>query len=95
MRRAEARNETSERVVLRRDMRLLDGWSLNASRGGIRAILEERVELGEQFEVRFGQDSWRPGRIVWVQDEPDGVVVGIAYLDVGRLSTEEPPPDAT
>lgn len=90
MRRVEGRTETSERVVLRREAKLLDGWALNVSRGGIRAILEERVELGETYEVRSGLDSWRPGRVVWVQDEPDGVVVGIAYLDVPRVSTVPP-----
>jgi hypothetical protein len=89
MRRNEARTETSERVVFRRDDKLLDGWALNASRGGVRAILEEKVELGDEFEVRCGGDVWRPGRIVWIQDEPDGVVVGVAYLDA-RISTVAP-----
>ncbi len=89
MRRNEARTETSERVVFRKDDALLDGWALNTSRGGVRAILEEKVELGDEFEVRCGGDVWRPGRVVWIQDEPDGVVVGVAYLDA-RISTVAP-----
>ncbi len=89
MRRNEARTETSERVVFRKDGTLLDGWALNTSKGGVRAILEEKVELGDEFEVRCGADVWRPGRVVWIQDEPDGVVVGVAYLDA-RISTVAP-----
>jgi PilZ domain len=91
MRRGEPRTETSERVVLRSQTRQLDGWALNSSRGGVRAILEERVELGDLFDVRCGSDVWHPGRVVWLQDEPDGVVVGVAYLDVPRTSTVPPP----
>jgi hypothetical protein len=87
MRRGEARKETSERIVFRTHGKLLDGWALNVSRGGLRAILEAKVELGDLFEVRRGDDGWRPGRVVWIQDEPDGVVVGVAYLDT-------PPPAA-
>jgi PilZ domain len=93
MRRVEPRTETSERVVLRDGARLMDGWALNSSRGGVRAILEERVELGATFEVRCGGDIWHPGRVVWIQEEPDGVVVGIAFLDVPRTSTMPPTPD--
>jgi hypothetical protein len=91
MRRLEARTETSERVVLRKETRLLDGWALNSSRGGVRAILEERVELGDTFEIRCGSDTWRPGRVVWLQDEPDGVVVGIAFLDAPRATIPPAP----
>jgi PilZ domain len=81
MRRVEARSETSERVVFRSSEKLFDGWALNTSRGGLRAILESKVELGDLFEVRCGAEMWRPGRVVWIQDEPDGVVVGVAFLD--------------
>jgi hypothetical protein len=67
--------------------RELDGWTLNQSPGGIRAVLEEPVELGAKFEVSVGGRDRRPGRIVWIQDEPDGAIVGVAFLD----TTEEPP----
>jgi hypothetical protein len=60
-----------------------EGWALNVSRGGVRVILEDKVELGSEFEVTIstGSDPATPvtGRIVWVQEEPDGVVVGIEF----------------
>jgi hypothetical protein len=77
----------------------LEGWALNVSRGGLRVILEESVELGAEFEITMsigdgpGQPS--PGaeasgagskaaptlvaRVVWVQEEPDGVVAGLEF----------------
>jgi hypothetical protein len=65
-------------------MPALEGWALNVSRGGLRVILEERVELGAEFEITIsegGVESGAPqsGRIVWVQEEPDGVVAGIEF----------------
>jgi hypothetical protein len=64
----------------------LEGWALNVSRGGVRVILEEKVDLGAEFEIDLsaesGLDVARSGRVVWVQEEPDGVVVGIEFLGV-------------
>jgi hypothetical protein len=91
-RRGKARHELSARVLLNslpRDgngasLRSLEGWALNVSQGGVRVILEEKVELGAEFEVGIeesGTDgsSSHVGRIVWVQEEPDGVVAGIEF----------------
>ena len=59
-RRAGARHEVSTRVTLkalggpaqpRAAGSLLEGWALNVSVGGIRVILEDRVEPGEEFEA--------------------------------------------
>ena len=66
-------------------MKLRDGWALNISRGGVRAILEESVELGEEYEVTIGEEGTpgsltRKSRVVWVQDEPDGVIAGFEFL---------------
>jgi hypothetical protein len=70
---------------------LLEGWALNVSKGGIRVILEEKVEPGEEFEVELldpnaaagGEgpaiEGAQAGCIVWVQEESDGVVAGIAF----------------
>ena len=82
MRRGGARREVTERVTLRSDdgkthdgktPKILEGWALNVSRGGVRAILEEKVTLGQTFEVSIGTDEvqTRPGRVVWVQEEPE------------------------
>ncbi|HEY8040561.1 MAG TPA: PilZ domain-containing protein [Polyangiaceae bacterium] len=83
-RRGGARHEVSSRVALRsKSGEVLEGWALNVSRGGVRVILEDKVELGSEFEVTIstGSDPATPvtGRIVWVQEEPDGVVVGIEF----------------
>ncbi|MGH7296868.1 MAG: PilZ domain-containing protein [Polyangiaceae bacterium] len=83
-RRGGARHEVSSRVTLKsKGGEVHEGWALNVSRGGIRVILEEKVELGAEFEVTIstGGDTAAPvvGRIVWVQEEPDGVVAGIEF----------------
>jgi len=85
---AGARREVSDRVVFRKSGREIAGWALNISRGGLRAIIEEQVELGAQFEVSVGDTPNRPGRIVWIQDEPDGSIVGVSFLD----DPGDPPP---
>jgi hypothetical protein len=63
---------------------------LNVSRGGLRVILEEKVELGSEFDLvvqgESGLDVQRTGRVVWVQDEPDGAIVGFEFL--GEPSSE-------
>jgi hypothetical protein len=95
-RRGGARHEISARVTLRGTASaagseasagaLFEGWALNVSRGGLRVILEQSIELGAEFEVTMtgsalGDDDGVPrvGRIVWVQEEPDGVVAGIEF----------------
>jgi hypothetical protein len=85
-RRGGARHDVTARVTLRSsDGAVLEGWALNISRGGIRVILEDKVDLGTEFEVTMntGEDGTSPvkGRVVWVQEEPDGVVAGIEFRD--------------
>jgi hypothetical protein len=108
-RRGGARREVSARVTLAaRDgggpnggaAEPLEGWALNVSRGGVRVILEQKVELGAEFEVTLADGlaggrsaadgasmgempTSRIGRIVWVQEEPDGVVAGIEFREQG------------
>jgi hypothetical protein len=86
-RRCGARLDLSARVALQSASgKVFDGWALNVSRGGVRVILEEKVEPGTEFVVTVsaGIDLLRPsvrqvGRVVWVQEEPDGVVAGIEF----------------
>jgi Tfp pilus assembly protein PilZ len=83
-RRGGARHEVSSRVTLKNKAgAVLEGWALNVSRGGIRVILEDKVDLGDEVEVVIstGDESTSPviGRVVWVQEEPDGVVAGIEF----------------
>jgi hypothetical protein len=88
-----SRREATERVRLRRGSFQTNGWTLNISRGGARLVLEEAVELGEQYEAELGLDTEpRPVRIVWTQDEADGQIVGVQFLDdAGSV----PPPSVT
>jgi hypothetical protein len=71
----------------------VSGWTLNLSRGGVRVIVEDQVELGKEYEVLMGDsDTPRPGRVVWVQDEADGQIAGVQFLDVaGAVPPERPP----
>src|SRR5215831_666046 len=80
-----ARKEVTERVCLRNGTAELSGWALNASRGGIRVIVEDKVELGSEYEVEMGSDgadNKKRGRVVWVQEEADGMIVGVEFIDV-------------
>ena len=95
MRRGGARREVTERVTLKsKEGETLEGWALNVSRGGVRAILEEKVVLGQTFDVAIGTDEvlLRPSRVVWVQEEPDGVIVGLEFTSLSGTHKSSPPP---
>jgi PilZ domain len=85
MRRGGPRREVTERVhLLGGNLKTREGWALNVSRGGVRVILEERVELGEEYDVTIGIEEAaalnRKARVVWLQEEPDGFIVGMEFL---------------
>jgi hypothetical protein len=95
MRRGGARREVTERVTLNSEEgSVLEGWALNVSRGGLRAILEEKVVLGQKFDVSIGTEDaiLRPSRVVWVQEEPDGVIVGLEFTSLSSTHKSVPPP---
>jgi PilZ domain len=82
--RREIRREVSERVTLTGDAGSYEGWSLNVSRGGVRLIVEREVVLGDEFDVTVGALDASPltrrGRVVWLQEEADGFIVGVAFI---------------
>jgi hypothetical protein len=110
-RRGGARLTASDRVVFRglgdAAGAQRAGWALNVSRGGLRAILDEntgKVELGQEYEITITMADPpaekppvpRKGRIVWLQEEPDGFVVGVQYVTPsGRLVAVEVPGSAS
>jgi hypothetical protein len=69
------------------------GWTLNVSRGGIRAIVEEPLKAGADYVLLVGESesSARNVSVVWVQNEADGQIVGLRFLDVAG---SVPPADA-
>jgi hypothetical protein len=78
-----ARMESTERVSLRAPGFETSGWTLNVSRGGLRAIVEERLISGVEYELTLG-DATTPRRaaLVWSHDQTDGQIVGLKYLDI-------------
>ncbi|MET0794446.1 MAG: PilZ domain-containing protein [Polyangiaceae bacterium] len=91
-----ARREASERVLVRAPTLGFEtnGWTLNVSRGGIRAVVEEALQLGIEYQLIVGDEETslaRRASVVWLQDEADGQIVGLKYLDVEDGS--EPPKD--
>jgi hypothetical protein len=69
----------------------LTGWALNISRGGLRVILEENVELGAEFAIAIGDEPPKKrGRIVWIQEEPDGAIVGVEFLGLPEGGSAPP-----
>jgi hypothetical protein len=90
-RRSDARRGVSEKIsvcALNADgtagSLVTTGWALNMSRSGVRAILEERILAGVEYEVTIGEvgtsQLTRKARVVWVQEEHDGVVVGLEFM---------------
>ena len=80
-----ARFEASERVLIRGPGVEIHGWTLNVSRGGIRAIVEDPLVQGSEYELLVGDEETalaRRASVVWLQDESDGQIVGLKYLDV-------------
>jgi hypothetical protein len=92
-----ARKEVTDRIILRKGTKELTGWALNISRGGIRVILEDPVELGQEYEVEVGADDSagkRRGRVVWVQEESDGMIVGVEFIDPPPPGLPSDPPES-
>lgn len=79
-----ARREATERVTLRGPAFETHGWTLNVSRGGMRAIVEEPVQAGSEYVLLVGDadETGRKVSVVWVQNEADGQIVGLRFLDV-------------
>jgi hypothetical protein len=85
-----ARVEASERVVLRANDQETSGWTLNLSRGGLRAVVEQPLDTTLEYEVTVGDSPPRRACIAWSKAEADGQIVGLRFLDVdGSVPPEE------
>ncbi len=70
------------------------GWTLNVSRGGIRAVVEDPLLQGIEYQLVVGDEETATPRrtsVAWLQDEADGQIVGLKFLDVEDASV--PPKD--
>ncbi|HEX6274849.1 MAG TPA: PilZ domain-containing protein [Polyangiaceae bacterium] len=89
-----ARHEASERVLIRANAFETTGWTLNVSRGGIRAVVEDPLDPETEYEVSVDSGSARRARIAWSRQEADGQIVGLRFLDVeGSVPPEDAPAD--
>lgn len=87
-----ARIELSERVTLRANDQATEGWTLNVSRGGLRAVVERALDPALEYEVEVGDGPARRACIAWSRGEEDGQIVGLRFLDV---EGSVPPEDGT
>jgi hypothetical protein len=94
-----SRHEATERVTLSGPGFQTEGWTLNISRGGARLVLEEPVDPEAILNLVLGHEGEAMTvRVVWVQDESDGQIVGVQYVGVdGSIPPPEPrsAPDST
>ena len=66
------------------------GWTLNVSRGGVRAVLEQPLDPTLEYQVEVGEAPARRACIAWAKAEADGQIVGLRFLDVeGSVPPEE------
>jgi hypothetical protein len=85
-----ARVESSERVVIRGAALETTGWTLNVSRGGLRAVLEQALDPALEYQVEVGEGPTRRACIAWSKGEADGQIVGLRFLDVeGSVPPED------
>jgi hypothetical protein len=90
------RREASDRAVLKDGDVEVTGWTLNLSRGGVRLVIEQPVQPGAEYQVIIGDSAPRPGRVIWVQNEADGQIVGVQFIGVdGRAVTQSGIPGPT
>jgi hypothetical protein len=76
-----ARVALTERVTIRAPDFEATGWTLNVSRGGLRAVVGQRLQPNVVYEIAVGdQRAGRRVRLVWSRDEQDGQIVGLEYL---------------
>jgi hypothetical protein len=87
-------------VTIRNERVEVAGWTLNVSRGGIRAVMEESLDPSEEYLVIVGEAAPRRCQVAWARSESDGQIVGIRFLDEDGsvppdVASDPPPPGHT
>jgi hypothetical protein len=69
---------------------------LNLSRGGLRIVVEDPIELNTEYAAVLGEDEQtpRPVRVAWIQEEAGGQIAGLQFLDVEGTIPPQDPPDS-
>lgn len=80
-RRSAARREASDCVTLRGPGYEATAWTLNVSDGGMRLIVEDVVEVGAELDVEPRGEPARRARVVWTQNEVDGQIIGLQFIE--------------
>jgi hypothetical protein len=72
----------SEPVTFRFEDQSIEGWTLNISRGGLRAVVEIPLPVGAEVVATVGESpAGRRARVVWSHEERGGAVLGLSFLD--------------
>lgn len=87
-RRTHARYELDDRACLIDSAgREVEAWTLNISRGGVRIVAEAMLEPGDEVDICVGDvlpaELGMRAKVVWVQEERDGVIAGLAFTTSG------------
>jgi hypothetical protein len=85
-----ARVEASERITLRGEGFETKGWTLNVGRGGVRVVLEDAIDTTREYELYFSDDaSGRRVQVAWSQEQADGQIAGLKYVNVDPAPSPE------
>ena len=88
----------SEPVTFRLNDESIEGWTLNISRGGLRAVVEIPLPVGAEVVATVGESpAGRRARVVWSHEERGGAVLGLSFLDqpeAGAPAAGSTPPTA-
>ena len=80
---------SSPRHSFHADVELLDprsatGIVINASAGGMRIVIDEPLDVGvaciAKVVTAAGKELYEKARVVWTREEPDGYIVGLAFI---------------
>ena len=79
------RREASARVSFSGPDARAEGWTLNISSGGLRAVVfGSRLTVGKQYGLSVSGAENRKCRVVWSREEHDGQIAGVEFVDARK-----------